>query len=185
MLDQLGLILIGAVLASIGWFIRRWITRSHIDEQATRLERALDLKERLQRNGITIGEAKVLVDSLFTGPTKIDDTSFLFSNDFSKLDSNHALGVQLDARLKTLDCEISEIFLKIGILTDDKDYFASLEAAQKAWSTFRDAEGMAAAEQMAGGTGRMVNSLATEVSHTEKRIEYLNELLESMKKLYG
>lgn len=183
MLDQLALVLIGAFLASIGWFLRRRITGSHKDEKVARIDKALDLKERLQRNGMTIKEGNDLVDRLFTGPTSLDDASFLLQTNFTKLDTNAALGAQLDARLRTLESEMAETFLKIEILTDDEDYFDSLQAAQKAWLVFRDAEGVAAATEMAGGTGSTVNSLGAQIFHTEKRMQYLNELLESMKNM--
>lgn len=183
--QSIALILLGGLLATIGWFARRLISGSHIDERATRLDKALDVAEKLKRSGMTIEQARMLADNLVSGRSIHSDETLAAltqSNEigpkFSVLDTTAAMGVQLDARLSVLDAELAGLFLKLEILINDAVYFEALKSAQAAWVTYRQAEGIAASVEMAGGTGRTVNALATEILVTEARIETVKSMVE-------
>lgn len=125
-IEQVGLVFLGALLASAGWIARRYISGSHKDERAARIERALDLSEKLKRSGMNVDEAKALADQLVDGrsalssetpknfPTLVDENANY--EPFSPLYTTAAMGVQLSARLEVLNAEISELFLKLEIL---------------------------------------------------------------------
>ena len=140
---------------------------------------------------MSVEEAKALADNLVDGqralsPETLKHVPALVNESadyepFSPLDTTAAMGAQLSARLDVLNAEIAELFLKLEILCGDADFFDALQQAQAAWVTFRDAEGYAAAVEMAGGTGRMVNSLSVEISVTEDRIDVLKKMVEEQK----
>jgi len=183
--QSIALVLLGGVLATVGWFARRLISGSHIDERAARLDKALDVAEKLNRSGMSIEQARMLADNLVSGRSSPSDETLAvltqsneISRKFSVLDTTAAMGVQLHARLSVLDAELAELFLKLEILISDVAYFEALKCAQAAWVTYREAEGTAAAVEMAGGTGRTVNALATEIIVTEARIEAVKSMLE-------
>ncbi|MBK8373884.1 lysozyme inhibitor LprI family protein [Sphingorhabdus sp.] len=193
--NQLSLVILGAALASIGWLFRRKITGSHKDERIARLDKALEISGKLQHSGMSLEQAQALAERLAVGTAALsaDTLQHLLpdlsqeseSRPFSILETTAAMGAQLDARLKVLDAQISEVLLKIEMICDDGDYWHAIDQAQAAWVKYREAEGYAAATEMAGGTGRTVNSLAIEIAVTEERIKYLNDFLAEKIQLYG
>lgn len=189
--QSIALVLLGGVLATIGWFARRLISGSHIDERAARLDKALDVAEKLKRSGMSIEQARMLADNLVSGSSGLSDETLAalaesneIGSKFSALDTTAAMGVQLNARLSVLDAELAELFLKLEILVGDEAYFEALKGAQAAWVAYREAEGTAAAVEMAGGTGRTVNALATEILVTEARIEAVKSMVKDHRNRY-
>jgi uncharacterized protein YecT (DUF1311 family) len=189
------LILLGALLSALSWVARRYITGSHKDERAARLDKALDVAEKLKRTGMSVDQAQSLADRLVgenstLSTETIQKITFLEQDGgeesrFTLLDTTAAMGAQLDARLAVLDAEIAELFLKLEILVGDQEHFEALKEAHEAWTKYRMAEGSAAAIEMMGGTGATVNSLATEIMITESRIEALKQTVEDYKQRYG
>ncbi len=193
--NQILLLSLGAMLASAGWMIQRYITGSHQDEKIVRLDMALKIKEQLERQGISEEEAHLLADRLANGSAALSEQSLKqieetlpdqqdVGHSFTVLDTTAAMGAQLDARLQVLDAEIDELMLKLEMLCDP-EFWTALQEAHEAWKTYREAEGHAAYEEMAGGTGRTVNALATSISVTEDRISYLKGFVAEKIELYG
>jgi hypothetical protein len=179
MLNDLVIFLLGLAAATFGWFIRRWWTGASADEKLARASNVLSLHMKLKAKGMSDGESIAFLNDLGVegdAMTVVLKEVVNPDSDFSPLDTTAALGAQLDARARTLDSEIEELMLKLGILAgDDPNYAEALEGAHAAWKVYQQAEGHAAFEEMAGGTGRHINGLSTVIEVAELRIAYLKD----------
>ena len=164
------LVFLGSAITIGWWFVQRHLTGAKRDEQSRRITDLLELKEKLEKAGWAYQSISDLLRKRGSGSKGISDKTMSMVLDEplaysgpSRLDTTAAIGVQLDARLQTLDKQIDELLLKLEIVIEDEGYWDAIQKAHASWCAYRKLEGAAAFQEMIGGTGRTMNSLATEL----------------------
>jgi hypothetical protein len=55
-MKDLFILVLGALVSTVGMLALRWLRKDHVSEEISRKTQVLDLRERMQRQGVTAAE---------------------------------------------------------------------------------------------------------------------------------
>ena len=181
---ELGLLLVGGILAACGFFLQRMIRRDHVTESLDRRSKTLDLHQRLRKENLTIEDVDRLEDRLASRRRRTFDLENATALELSELDDGPRPGMAQQemnksaaADLDVAKAELKRVCLQLSFHLDENEASA-FGAAQKAWEKFSDAEARLAASPFEGGSMQAGILFAAKTELVVRRIAEIKSKIE-------
>ncbi len=152
--EAIGSGLLGAVLASLGFLAKRWLTGAKTQEKATLYGALADLLAKLREHGFSLDHVREL-ESYFAGKIKtVGAHSELAGLEALRAEppgepdqleggrepdqywTQYAMNVRAGAAFETADARLREALVELGTLISE-DEERALEKVQRAWRLYR------------------------------------------------
>ena len=168
-------IVLGALLGSIGFLARRWITGSARHEKVGYLSSVAELATRLRALDMTVADIDDLERLLasprlgssekalevVTGPAAVPLPA-PFATTF-------ALHARASAAADVANAELEQALVDLRLLSDDLDV-ETIDTVQASWRAYRTEIMQAAAAEFAGGSQAPLAAALAGISETERRL---------------
>lgn len=175
MVDQIILIALGGILASIGFVTRRWYVGEAANERATRLGTLVQVAAQLKSGEVTLEELHELeasIGSMGRGKSLQGRLSAERPVE-TQAELNEAAAIEL----RKLNAELAAIIELIEPYLEPQERGTFAES-QKTWERFRDLHAQVVADLFAGGSMRPLLYITCVDRATRDRIEELSMYLD-------
>jgi hypothetical protein len=173
---------LGAAVPSLGYLIKRFLQKSHIDEELGRTDRLVDIKRKMDEGGISIGDTHELQKALMDAKPKrnaiegkavdekgpdqegtLEVTARAKRNVLAELDAGDpvdfgdgpqgVLNIQQGERLERANSILTRAAgLMESALEGEPVEWEQFKKSQHAWEAYRDAQADFASMTFAGGS---------------------------------
>jgi uncharacterized protein YecT (DUF1311 family) len=184
-MKEIVLIAVGALLPAIGSLLMRWLRKDRITEEIARKTKMLELRERMQSQGVTFDQLHELEASLMERQKAKRDIEDALIGELQEADADDPTGNMsqaemnqyAEARAREMDAKLDGLLVKLQTYMGD-DEQSRLEAAQKAWLAYRDAQVELSSANFDGGTMQPLVQFGEQLSLTIERIATVQGELE-------
>lgn len=169
---EIVLVLLPMVGAAVGYLFHRWITNSDRGEETQSLIQTLELKERLEKSGLTIREARDLRDGLETQAIVMVPDTPEIEEQRTFADTTVGMATSMAAQAEILEQEALHILeqLKDRASPTRQEAF---DAAHEAWLEYAHAQARADSLLYEGGTGQSPLYAGARLGMANDRVEKL------------